>query len=247
MEVYLFSNKPYDFQIELDGSHLVGRLVQLLSVPTAKNPRWLLTFDFDPHKDEKIRERSFGSLAHSAHKEYEEEEQEPEPATPSTSTSSAQTSIARTGTGTRPLPSTAIRRGSGGDSKTSNMSSEGETGDETKGSKKAGKKNVQFHEDSIASSDVDSETSGRPRSARDRVSAREARSRRRQAKIDEPGEGEILDGGKRMLPQEPISSKMAKRHHSGDGDGEVVKVKLLTGTLYLYRGEQRRAEFIRRV
>jgi hypothetical protein len=88
-------------------------------------------------------------------------------------------------------------------------------------------------------------------SRKDRVSAREARSRRRQAKIDEdavPPGTEVI-GGKRLLALDdhiaPPSNKKPK--HNESDDGEVVKVKLLTGTLYLYRGAQRRAEFVRRV
>jgi hypothetical protein len=34
---------------------------------------------------------------------------------------------------------------------------------------------------------------------------------------------------------------------AGTEDEEVVKVKLLTGTLFLYRGTQRRVEFVPRV
>ena len=59
---------------------------------------------------------------------------------------------------------------------------------------------------------------------------------------------EIL-AGKRKLPPPPGNrSKTYKNSETQYGeDGEVVKVKLLTGTLYLYRGPQRRVEFVRRV
>lgn len=99
------------------------------------------------------------------------------------------------------------------------------------------------------------------RTRANRAKAREARSRRRQAKIESTV--------KRRLPGPPPNhpSRKAKRarhhhvfdHHSNGGsknhhptgsdedDGEVVKVKLLTGTLYMYRGLNRRAEFVRRV
>jgi hypothetical protein len=91
--------------------------------------------------------------------------------------------------------------------------------------------------------------------SRDRMSAREARSRRRQAKIDEDapfttttatgGLGEeATHSAKRRLRPPPNHGK--KRQRQAD-DGEVVKVKLLTGTLYLYRGQHRRVEFVRRV
>ena len=59
---------------------------------------------------------------------------------------------------------------------------------------------------------------------------------------------EIL-AGKRKLPPPP--GHRSKQYKLNDPqyaeDGEVVKVKLLTGTLYLYRGAQRHVEFVRRV
>jgi hypothetical protein len=127
---------------------------------------------------------------------------------------------------------------------------------ETTGS--TAKKSVQFdgnnngggsNDGSDDSSPLDESYAGMSR--KDRVSAREARSRRRQAKIDEdavPPGTEII-GDKRHLALEghiaPPSNKKLK--HNESDDGEVVKVKLLTGTLYMYRGAQRRAEFVRRV
>jgi hypothetical protein len=44
----------------------------------------------------------------------------------------------------------------------------------------------------------------------------------------------------------PLPKQDSKRTKTDDGT-EVVKVHLLTGTLYLYRGLHRRAEFVRRV
>lgn len=90
------------------------------------------------------------------------------------------------------------------------------------------------------------------------VSARAARSARRQAKIE-------TDPVKKVLTTEPpkkvhkrrLEMKSVKRNGSsnassmrkgaGGKDEEVVKVKLLTGTLYLYKGVHRRAVFVRRV
>lgn len=121
------------------------------------------------------------------------------------------------------------------------------------------KKSVQFegnsgggsNEGSDDSSPLDDSYAGMSR--KDRVSAREARSRRRQAKIDEDAipPGTEIVGGKRhggleLDGHHPISNCKKLKHNETD-DGEVVKVKLLTGTLYLYRGAQRRAEFVRRV
>jgi hypothetical protein len=85
-----------------------------------------------------------------------------------------------------------------------------------------------------------------------KASAREQRSQRRHAKIDEvdlimfPGM-ELLGGGKRKLTHNSASTASKKYKHDPTLDGEVVKVQLLTGTLHLYRGVQRRVEFVRRV
>jgi hypothetical protein len=76
------------------------------------------------------------------------------------------------------------------------------------------------------------------------VSAREARSKRRQAKIDDDiVPAELLVGEKSALH---LNGALKNKRQRGD-EGDVIQVKLLTGTLYLYRGKQRRAEFIRRV
>jgi hypothetical protein len=59
---------------------------------------------------------------------------------------------------------------------------------------------------------------------------------------------DILAGGKRRLPPPSGHSKKYKFNEPQYAeDGEVVKVKLLTGTLYLHRGQNRRVEFVRRV
>lgn len=125
---------------------------------------------------------------------------------------------------------------------------EGETGDDSRvESKASSKKNpgTQSVDGSNAGSDASSkeETS---RSKSDRVTAREARSKRRQAKIDVDVKDVVPSAdGKRGAP---ISQGNAKKRQRGEADEEdVVKVKLLTGTLYLYRGPYRRVEFVRRV
>jgi hypothetical protein len=75
-----------------------------------------------------------------------------------------------------------------------------------------------------------------------KVSAREERSRRRQAAIDEFG----MPTDQYILPpkRQKIIKKFGKRPR--EQDEQCLKIKLLTGTLYLYRGRHRRAEFIRK-
>jgi hypothetical protein len=218
---------------------LKGRLAQLLTEGTSPLPRWLIKFDGQPQKDEEIYARLFGKLISAIHDDDNDD-------SPSSHLNSPPSSSQlRT---TRPQ--------AGGSSKHSGTSSEGEAVDETKTKSSktnktdaTSKKSFQLSK-SGASSDYSSNPETGPEgtlmSARDRVSAaREARSCRRQAKIDE--DLPLLEGGvgekRKILPP----ANHSKKRQRPSGDGEVVIVKLLTGTLYLYRGQHRRAEFIRKV
>ena len=73
------------------------------------------------------------------------------------------------------------------------------------------------------------------------VSEREKRSRLRQSKVEDATLA--VEGSKRRMLSNNNFPKI-KRQKANE---EVVVVKLLTGTLYLYRGAHRRAEFVRRV
>lgn len=228
---------------QIDRQHGViarGRLAQLLTEGPSPNPRWLVKFDSQPYKDEEMYERAFGKLLHSVE---ETEEQPAAPAEPEATSSgtSRKTSISSTNSAAE----TAI------ESKGSGASGEGDKSDDNKKSEEDAKA-VQFQKSGTLSNDS-ADDSGSPeemsRSARSRASAREARSRRRQAMIDDasvPPGTEILAGKRKMPPPPGHRSKQFKTEAYAE-DGEVVKVKLLTGTLYLYRGAQRRVEFVRRV
>jgi len=210
-------------EINRAGIVLRGRLAQLLTEGTSPNPRWLVKFDGQSHKDEEMYERAFGKLLASSG--------EDEPIARSKSPTLASQEKASK------AQSRSNRRGSNG--RNSSTSSED---DVKKVSKESGKKEVQFEEEVDAGSE--SETSSRKSSTADKVSAREARSRRRQAQIDEETPANDASKGttRRAAPQ-----GNARKRQRVDTDGEVIKVKLLTGTLFLYRGLHRRAEFIRRV
>jgi len=246
--------------VEIDRQHGVvarGRLAQLLTEGPSPNPRWLVKFDSQPYKDEEMYERAFGKLIHS------NEESEEQHSTPTVSdiisSASART---KTSSSTEPL----------NDSKGSWAVGDGDKIDDTKKGKNINDisietttlatgtsklKSAQFQKNGAAlsqdSADDSSPTeeNSREGTSRSRASAREARSRRRQAMIDDaaivPGT-EILAGKRKLPPPPGHRSKQYKHNETQYGeDGEVVKVKLLTGTLYLYRGAQRRVEFIRRV
>jgi hypothetical protein len=190
----------------------------------------LVKFDGQPYKDEEMYERSFGNLISAADEDEDVGDLPP-------------VSQKR---GSK--PSGNGNRTTGGSNKGSGTSSEeAETGEDPEKDTNITVSDKTLHSDegSNTGSDTSSNAESSSRGGRSsRVSAREARSKRRQAKIDEdipPGQ---VTGGK-MLEQ--VSMNNPKKRQRGEADGEVVKVKLLTGTLYLYRGSQRRAEFVRRV
>ena len=124
--------------------------------------------------------------------------------------------------------------------------------------------NPRHHSRNNNSSNLPSEESGgessRARAKRALARGREARSKRRQAKIQESMTSVSESNHQRfrsLVPPPPNyhhpnsrSFYCSQHHHKGkhhDDDQEVVQVKLLTGTLVLYKGLHRRAEFIRKV
>jgi len=261
--------------VEIDRQHGIarGRLAQLLTMCSSTNPRWLVKFDSQPYKDEEMYERAFTTLVHS--NEDSKEQQQPSVMIPDltnsgSSSSSGGGSVWNQASTNAANSAVAVNNnGKGGDA-----SSEGEKNDDAKAGKKSSNssvlaattskmtnsKLVHFQRGGTCSNDgsddpsPNEETSsgerGRYQTMADRASAREARSHRRQAKIDDaaivPGT-EILTG-KRKLPPTTGHYKKYKDNEPQNAAGvEVVKVKLLTGTLYLYHGSKRRVEFIRRV
>lgn len=103
-------------------------------------------------------------------------------------------------------------------------------------------KSVSFTETTRAVSEGDSS----PRENRsERSSAREQRSKRRHAQVEQHVVGQPQSNHKRPMP--PPKSNPDNKKSRKDQNQEVVKVPMLTGTLYLYRGPVRRAEFIRHV
>mmetsp|Transcript_15602 Transcript_15602/g.23633 ORF Transcript_15602/g.23633 Transcript_15602/m.23633 type:complete len:234 (+) Transcript_15602:46-747(+) len=200
---------------------LRGRLAYNLTEGVSPNPRWLVTFDDQSHKDEELYEKALGKVLKHG------------------SDGSEKTfNVSRRA---RPLPSShgASRR----ESRNSGSSEEGEA------EKKKKNKSVSFSDADTPAQSDDSSSNAK------KASAREQRSLRRQAKIDEEVVFTVQSGGsrsgKRRLPSSRNSggniNNSNKRAKGEEGNEEVVKVKLLTGTLYLYRGLHRRAEFIRRV
>ena len=214
-------------QVVRNGATLHGRLAYKLSVGVTPNPRWLVTFDDHPHKDEELYEKAFGDLIKAA-----DTDSAPVVPLPRRSRSSISSNSS--------LQSRRTQRSSG-------SSEEGEKGEE-RGSEvrneetKKENKSVSFSQDAVS-------VEGDPSTTLVRKGEREQRSLRRQAKIDTDVIPPLSDASshqsakKRRLPPPKPSNKRVKL---GDGE-DVVKVHLLTGTLYLYRGLHRRAEFVRRI
>mmetsp|Transcript_7913 Transcript_7913/g.9061 ORF Transcript_7913/g.9061 Transcript_7913/m.9061 type:complete len:230 (-) Transcript_7913:141-830(-) len=204
-------------EINRGGRFLIGRLAYNLTEAISPNPRWLVTFENETHKDEELYEKALGKILKKA-----------------TGDKDKNFHIERRA---RLLPSSNVDRRHG---QNSGSSEEGEC------EKKKKSKSVAFSDAGTPAQSDDSSTDPK------KSSAREQRSRRRQAKIDDVvvsvpnGSSQIC---KRRLPSSSraTTGKNSNSITKKTKDGEVVKVKLLTGTLYLYRGLHRRAEFIRRI
>jgi hypothetical protein len=212
-----------------------GRLV----IQTSEDPaaRWLVTFEGSSWKDEDISEESLGPIvgkleANEVSKKVDDQSLKSKKKTPNkqpTSKNDGGIGKARTSSGT-----------------SSNSSAE-ENSDSRK--KKSKKENSQT-DDSDASSPKSSHSdpSKNEKSNRASVSDREQRSRRRQAIIEEDTPtttATTTTNTKR--PRPPTAAAPPSKKVKTETDEEVIKVPMLTGTLYLYRrGLRRRAEFIRK-
>ena len=110
--------------------------------------------------------------------------------------------------------------------------------DDSSSSKK--RKSVTFSEDSPVASDSSSVAAipGGGRASK-KARARQERIARRQAKIKQEHVPPKQQGDKSR-------SSNSKHVLGNDPNEEVIEVKMLTGTLYLYRGLNRRAEFVRK-
>ena len=149
----------------------------------------------------------------------------------------------------------AKRTGSGTDQQQLQLQlqSQSSTGSDDKEASSGGPEEAAIEDDSGAHSDSSSRSGGTRGGRANRAAARAARSLRRQAKIEKttplatvPAQATWAGAvaGTNAAPV-PASPESLKRIHATAED-EVVKVKLNTGTLYLYKGFIRRAVFVRR-
>jgi hypothetical protein len=239
-------------------------LAQLLTEGLSTHPRWLVKFDGQAYNDEEMYERAFGKLLYSAVIVDEGEEGSFGGDNPTSSgrkrSSKGGTTISEVSSegeksdvaATTAVDRSTISKKTNNDKKSVQFSNEVEVDDAVGGGGDAtdggGSSPMEDHEKRPAINRTLSRSDGRKSKASDR----EQRSRRRHAKIDEesfimiPGM-ELLGGGKRKINPNSGSTALKKYKHDPTLDGEVVTVQLLTGTLHLYRGVQRRVEFVRRV
>ena len=219
-----------------DAPAFQGRLV----IKTSEDPaRWLLTFCGESWKDEEFSEEAFGSILGKA------DEGEGSPTGPDTPAPAAVNKNNNKNNKNRNKPS--------GESKSGGTSGGSSVEELSANSHSLQKKDVSLSHEQVNPTDTDASspnkqetpaTNNKKRSLRSRVSDREQRSRRRQALIvDEPEVGSSTDG-KRPRPLEPVT-RVTKKSKSGVSE-DVIKIPMLTGTLFLYRGLRRRAEFIRK-
>jgi hypothetical protein len=108
------------------------------------------------------------------------------------------------------------------------------------------RKTVTF-EETTGTTASESDTSHKKAAA----SAREERSRRRQAALQEQKSAKLLIHTSQMMrrrkPDNRRSHKKKAVARDDDDDKNVVRVPMLTGTLFLYKGPNARAVFVRSV
>jgi hypothetical protein len=212
-----------------------GRLV----IQTSEDPaaRWLVTFEGSSWKDEDISEESLGPIVgkleeNEVSKKADDQSLKSKKKTPNKQPTSKNDG----GIGKAP------RSTSG----TSSNSSAEENSDSRK--KKSKKENSQTDSDASSPKSSHSDPSKNEKSNRLSISDREQRSRRRQAIIEEDTPtttATTTTSTKR--PRPPTAATPPSKKVKTETGEEVIKVPMLTGTLYLYRrGLRRRAEFIRK-
>lgn len=223
------------------------QLTQLLTEgSTTMHPRWLVVFP-DNHLEE-VYEHRFGKIvrgdseqegSESRHSSASNSPVPPGAAVVTNDNNMADANKAAP-TGWKKTGSVSPTNSSGKNSPSSETDPEGK------------KKAVSFHQQQQQHQESDGGDSA------GRKSAREERSRRRQAMIDEAPPSTIAANGglmgftapttiKRKNSSSKSGNKNKRQRHEGSADEPFTKVKFLTGTLYLYRGRHRRAEFVRRV
>lgn len=229
--------------------------MQLLTTGSSPNPRWIIQVEGPSSKDEEVYEHSFAGKVLSSGME----------------SGGSTTEVTKTSPGSSPQGSDAGSSDSRGRIKRTKKQADGTLHVETKqGAGDELTHNASAEGDNLAveavadtdntamSQAIDSKRSSPAHSdisaaALARLSARETRRNRRQAtapvkpvvvSINHPVTAAVANiNRKRKLSGAAKLAVKKKREREED----CVKIKFLTGTLLLYRGPLRRAEFVRRV
>lgn len=238
----VFLSLSNQLQLTRAGGFAHGRLVNRLSDDTASS--WLVTFDDQDYPDEEIHEEDLGPVVARLDDSDNGGSKNGDMTKPKIG---SKKKFLRTTKPTLPAKLMDAKAGSGSDDAESFDSSN---------KKKRRSSSIdllpddrQSNGDTDVSSPNDSSKNASSGSGRRSklVSDREQRSRRRQQIIEEePGTGLLMGGhpggGATSGPSLPPSKKV--KTHNGE---EVVKIPMLTGTLYLYRGAKRRVAFVRKL
>jgi len=205
--------------------------VSKLTDASSSNPRWLVAFDEDSLPEEDIYESYFGKIIEKVH---DNDDIKPQRATKSTNNKDTKNSATTSATSVTGPPNNVIQSRQKKKSVKSPTTISPEPTKVPSGT---------TEEISVSSKDkkskmTDSEDDGKSddsAAVRKKSQDREARRKRRQAIVE--------DEETKMAHQyhRGIINAASKKRAKGD---DVIEVPMLTGTLLLYRGTNRRAEFI---
>lgn len=226
---------------------------QLLHKVDAKakpsNVRWLVTFDDDDRLDEEVPEKSFGRLIQGGELVMAEE------ASSSTSggrqrggkpgsrdgESSGSSDLDNESDAKKLVGSNSRRRAGRRVAKDANETEENTSADGSRGRFSSSEKNPAH---------VEIGGVGRKRrrgGGETRITTRSRAKRNQESGLPSTDPLDVKEAVDRTFKGKALKGRrVGKRQRAPKTPGEVVtKVEMLTGTLYLYRGENPRAEFIR--
>jgi hypothetical protein len=247
---YLFGTLYLHSQISKDQAQFKGRLISKFTETSSLNPQWLVAFDDESWDDVDMYESSFGQIlgnkatvtepADDTNNKNKKEKTKQTVAvldTPKTTTAkrhgSPVTASAPNAVKTKTpavSPSEMEQQAAHNSSNSNSDSSKNSTKSQKQISFQTVREQHLSDDSSTLLSDAAKGAAG--------ISSREQRSKRRQAAIME----EVAQ----QPVQEPPTKKKKVTGQYNNGKEEVVKIQMLTGTLYLYKGLRRRAEFIRK-
>ena len=224
-------------QLSRGGVVAHGRLVIRLVEDDPASP-WLVTFDDQEFQDEEIHDDELGPVVTRA-------DDSDNTASKSGDNNKPKTAKKKS---LRHKPQLPTRHNSSTDHKAGSGSEESSTPDLKKKKRSPSLDHQNHHSDDRHSNAADTDASSpidSGKNASSKVSDREQRSRRRhQSDADDAPSTTLLknDPARSLAPVFHPSKKIKTK-----GGEEVVKIPMLTGTLYLYRGAKRRVAFIPKI